>query len=76
MGTDGQSNIGYWDTQPAAKDLKAKGVKVMCIGIGLKKYDEVNGIASSLDDVYSVTGFQQLAEVESKILRGSCKGKR
>lgn len=72
--TDGQSNINYWDTIPAATDLKAIGAKVIGIGIGLENYDEINGIASSVKDVFPVTSFNNLAEVEHDILEGSCSG--
>merc|ERR1711874_77952 len=70
--TDGQSNINYWDTIPAATDLKATGAKVIGIGIGLQNLDEINGIASSLQDVFVVSSFDNLAEVEHDILEGSC----
>lgn len=52
--TDGHSNVNYWDTVPAADDLKSRNVKIIAIGINLDSYDEVNKIASSTDDVYRV----------------------
>lgn len=53
--TDGQSNVNYWDTIPAGEDLKSTGVKVVSIGINLENFDEINSIASSRKDVFTVS---------------------
>lgn len=53
--TDGQSNVNYWDTIPAASDLKEANVEVLTVGIALKNNDEINAIASSPQHVFTVS---------------------
>ena len=69
--TDGQSNIKYWDTKPAAKDLKATGAKVIAISIGVQDDEEVTAITSP-NQVYKIDNFKELKDLEQKVLEGSC----
>ncbi|GFR78033.1 collagen alpha-3(VI) chain [Elysia marginata] len=71
--TDGQSNYDYWDTQPAATELKQAGVKVMALGIGLSDDTEIKGIASSSEDVHKVSSYQDLKQFEDIIIDNVCK---
>ena len=66
--TDGQSNINYYDTIPAATDLKSDGTTVIGIGIGLTNADELNAIASSSRDVFQVATFDALDNIKAEIL--------
>jgi len=73
--TDGQSNINYWDTKPAAQELKDTGARVLAVGIGLRDFDEVNAIASSSQDIFKVNSFKDLAEIEHRLLETSCRSR-
>ena len=55
--TDGESNINYWDTVPAASDLKAMGAKVVVVGISIQNDTEIKAIASTKEDVHRVRTF-------------------
>lgn len=70
--TDGESNINFQDTIPAAEDLKKDGVRVIGIGIGLKKFDELNAIASSTSDVYKVQSSAELMEIQHSLKQATC----
>ncbi|XP_076459446.1 LOW QUALITY PROTEIN: uncharacterized protein LOC143292771 [Babylonia areolata] len=74
--TDGQSNINYYDTIPAADDLKSDGVTIIGIGIGLTNADELSSVASGQDNIFQVAKFDALEDVETKILEASCRSKR
>ena len=66
--TDGQSNINFYDTIPAATDLKSDGATVIGIGIGLTNADELNSIASGPQDVFQVATFDALDEIKTEIV--------
>ena len=66
--TDGQSNINFYDTIPAATDLKSDGTKVIGIGIGLTNADELNAIASGSGDVFQVATFDALENIKAEIV--------
>ena len=66
--TDGQSNINYYDTIPAATDLKSDGVTVIGIGIGLTNADELNAIASGPREVFQVATFDALNDIKAEIV--------
>lgn len=71
--TDGDSNINYRDTSPAAQDLRDSGAKVIGIGIGLRDFKEINSIASSTQDVYKVRSFSDLAGIKRTVEEGTCR---
>ncbi|XP_041374199.1 uncharacterized protein LOC121387240 [Gigantopelta aegis] len=71
--TDGESNINYHDTVPAATDLKNMGVRVVAIGIGLTNTAEINAIASSQNDVFQVNSFENLEEIKDELVKVSCQ---
>uniref|UniRef100_A0A0B7ART5 Collagen alpha-3(VI) chain n=2 Tax=Arion vulgaris TaxID=1028688 RepID=A0A0B7ART5_9EUPU len=73
--TDGQSNVNYWDTVPAATDLKSKNVTVIAVGINLQSLEEINSIASSRNEVYTVTSFKTLKDVQHDIVVNSCSNR-
>ena len=52
--TDGQSNYNYWDTLPAADELKQAGIKIMVLGVAITDNTEIKAIASSPEDVHEV----------------------
>uniref|UniRef100_A0A0B7BC59 Uncharacterized protein n=1 Tax=Arion vulgaris TaxID=1028688 RepID=A0A0B7BC59_9EUPU len=73
--TDGQSNVNYWDTVPAATKLKATRVQVITVGINLENSDEINNIASSRKDVFVTSSFRSLDSVKINILERSCSSR-
>jgi collagen type VI alpha len=70
--TDGQSNVNYWDTVPAATDLKSKNVKIISVGINLQSTEEIYNISSSHNDVYRVTSYNTLKEIEHNLIENTC----
>lgn len=71
--TDGQSNVREHNTIPAADALKSAGARIITIGVNLNDMTEVEGIASSENDVYRVGSFSNLQDIKEDILARSCK---
>jgi len=71
--TDGDSNHNHQDTIPAAEDLRAKGVRVIGVGIGLRDFKEINAVASSQQDVFKVRSFAELDAMKRNVEEGTCR---
>nr|XP_034337074.1 collagen alpha-1(XII) chain-like [Crassostrea gigas] len=64
--TDGVSNINYQKTIPEAEIAKEKGIYIYAIGITLKDFKEVNGMASNpaSTNVFTVNTFDELEDLD------------
>ncbi|CAL1545324.1 unnamed protein product [Lymnaea stagnalis] len=72
--TDGLSNDPS-DTSAEAALLKASGVTVLVVGIGSGVNDlELNTIASSPSLVFTVTDFNVLDAIRSRLVQSACQG--
>jgi Mg-chelatase subunit ChlD len=73
--TDGRSN-SINDTVLAAQRLKSTGVKFIVIGIGSEVYEEeLNQLASDVDSIFLVPGFDALKQLNSSVSRQICNVK-
>ncbi|XP_012938709.1 uncharacterized protein LOC101849054 [Aplysia californica] len=70
--TDGQSMYPS-DTKNAAKALKDKGILVIAIGIAHADKTELQNIATSSKDVFTVTGFDALYRIQEAVANRTCE---
>ena len=71
--TDGESNVNPQNTIPYSNKIKARDIKVISVGVGPGiKLQELLGIASSPDDQYFVSDFNQIITLISGLSRASC----
>ncbi|XP_062575513.1 collagen alpha-1(XIV) chain-like [Saccostrea cucullata] len=68
--TDGVSNINYQRTIPEAERARQKDIHIYAIGIALKDFREINGIASQPASLnaFEVDLFDGLEDLDLKIL--------
>ncbi|XP_046571856.1 collagen alpha-4(VI) chain-like [Haliotis rubra] len=70
--TDGQSQ-NTATTKNQAQLLRDKGVKVMAVGIGTGiRSSELNSIASDMQHVFMVAGFDALHDIQTELQQQSC----
>ena len=70
--TDGVSDVKEDDTIPAADAVKALGARIITIGVDMDDMSEVEAIASSEHDVYTVGLFKNLMDIKEDLLTRSC----
>jgi hypothetical protein len=72
--TDGFQEGSGGDPVAQARDIKAAGIDIYGVGVGLANYGELTAIASSpaSDYVFRVDDFQRLANVLSRLAGAAC----
>ena len=73
--TDGKQTTtrGFTPLDEASKDMKDKGVVVYSLGVGIGvNPEQLRQIASSDDNVFTSTGFEELTDVVKPIVEKSC----
>ena len=73
--TDGKQTTtrGFTPLDEASKDMKDKGVVVCSLGVGSGvNSEQLRQIASSDDNVFTSTGFEELTDVVKPIVQKSC----
>lgn len=76
--TDGEQTTTkeYTPLDIASKRIKDKGVEVFALGVGSSvNVDQLRQIASSNDNVFTSSGFEQLVDVVKPIVEKSCPSK-
>ncbi|KAL3875024.1 hypothetical protein ACJMK2_037965 [Sinanodonta woodiana] len=74
--TDGAS-ANPSNTLAAAQHLKQQGIRIIAIGIGNNiNRNELYGIASDSNHVFTVTSFTALQQIREEIKQAACAGKR
>ena len=73
--TDGLSNINSRKVAREARKVRASGIHVYTIGIGLTDTSEILSIASkpASENTFAVSNFDQLDDIPKQIFRGKCK---
>ena len=74
--TDGEQTTtgGFTPLDKASKDMKDKGVVVYSLGVGSGvNSEQLRQIASSDDNVFMSTGFEELTDVVKPIVEKSCQ---
>jgi collagen type VI alpha len=70
--TDGQSNNMEY-TIAAAKKIRAQGIEVIAIGVGLgAQVQELNGIATDKQHVFQVDNFDSLHFLQAELQNATC----
>ncbi len=70
--TDGESTEPD-QTLIEAKKIKDRGYNIISVGIGNTNINELNGIATSLSDVYYVSDFNKVLQIISSLSRTACQ---
>ena len=75
--TDGESNISPHNTLPEARRLKAMGVTIVTVAIGVTDNSELRGLTSPPVDknLIEVTDFNALHKISELIVAPLCTGK-
>nr|ABR68007.1 matrilin-like 40 kDa protein [Ambigolimax valentianus] len=72
--TDGQSTKPAL-TLAAADNLKRQNVRIVAVGIGNEvSKEELRQVASSRDDVFEASSFENLDYIEQKLAKNVCRG--
>ena len=71
--TDGVANVNEDDTIPAATAVKNKGARIISIGVNLNERTEIERMASSPTDVFTVRDFDALEGITADIVKTTCK---
>lgn len=69
LATSGGNPVG------AAARLKAEGVQIFCFGVGRYIRQELESLASSLQNVHTASGFKEFKRLARKIRGGTVKSK-
>ncbi|KAK3083543.1 hypothetical protein FSP39_025167 [Pinctada imbricata] len=78
MITDAASTINVGDIEGTKASLKGMGIDVYSVGVGLRDKSELEAIATSSENIYSVSGYDKLNRAENEIrrnVRSSCFAK-
>ena len=70
--TDGASTVPD-QTLIEANKIKDRGFNIISVGIGNTNINELNGIATSLSDVYYVSDFNKVLQIISSLSRTACQ---
>jgi predicted chitinase len=70
--TDGESTEPD-QTLIEANKIKDRGFNIISVGIGNTNINELNGIATSLSDVYYVSDFNKVLQIISSLSRTACQ---
>jgi len=72
--TDGASNVNPAMTIPNANKIKNRGINIISVGIGNKlNQQELEGIASTKDDVYNVNDFDKIGLILEALVKTACQ---
>jgi len=70
--TDGRSNNKN-ETISEAQLIKQRGFSVIAVGVGDADQEELYGISSTPDDLYSVEDFTKILEIVTDLTRTNCR---
>jgi len=70
--TDGRSNNRN-ETISEAQLIKQRGFSVIAVGVGDADLEELYGISSTPDDLYSVEDFTKILEIVTDLTRTNCR---
>jgi hypothetical protein len=72
--TDGASNVNAAMTIPNANKIKNRGINIISVGIGNQlNQQELEGIASTIDDVYNVNDFDKIGLILEGLVKSACQ---